>query len=222
MIYFIQDGSNFSIKIGYAKTDAEARMATLQTGNSAELVLLATMDGDRSQEAGLHRLFAEYRVAGEWFRPCPDLLRLIGRAMPSSPPAPADVRKAFARLLVADCKDEILDMVREVIVKELPEAVAVCLEGMPAQVGRAQWWPARWPRLFDMLGPIFGNRLEKAGPPDIDDDTLALLFTFPPECAQEWEFCSQPERVARIQDAMREIDGAPWSVEMRCLEGKSS
>lgn len=45
MIYFLQDDSNLNIKIGHTASDPEERRKQLQTGNSAGLVLLATMEG---------------------------------------------------------------------------------------------------------------------------------------------------------------------------------
>ncbi len=80
MIYFIQCESTHNIKIGYVKQFAEVRRDTLQTGNSGRLHLLATMAGGRGKEAQLHSLFAEHRISGEWFKPHPDLLRLVIRA----------------------------------------------------------------------------------------------------------------------------------------------
>ncbi|WP_437310639.1 GIY-YIG nuclease family protein [Sorangium sp. So ce388] len=41
------------------------------------LCVLATMDGDRSTEAELHRRFHSYRLSGEWFKPEPDLMDFI-------------------------------------------------------------------------------------------------------------------------------------------------
>ncbi len=76
MIYFLQDSGTHAIKIGYAISPVE-RAATLQTGNVSKLELLLEIDGDRRDEAGLHRRFANDRVAGEWFKPSPELLKLI-------------------------------------------------------------------------------------------------------------------------------------------------
>ncbi len=92
MIYFLQDSERFGIKIGYAKNDVEARAATLQTGNQIPLVILAAMPGERKDEAELHQRFASHRIMGEWFQPCPDLLRVIasvvsgGRVIRREPP----------------------------------------------------------------------------------------------------------------------------------------
>lgn len=76
MIYFLQDSKSNAIKIGYAASP-EQRAATLQTGNAAELVLLASCEGDRTHESKLHREFAAHRIAGEWFHPAPPLLRML-------------------------------------------------------------------------------------------------------------------------------------------------
>lgn len=77
MIYFVQDSKTWAIKIGFTDGDPNTRAASLQTGNAAKLVLLATMPGDRSVEAALHRQFADARLAGEWFNPVPELLRAV-------------------------------------------------------------------------------------------------------------------------------------------------
>lgn len=77
MIYFTQDSGNLHIKIGHTSRDAEARRSALQTGNSSPLVVLATMPGDEDDETRLHQRFASARVAGEWFRPVPELILLI-------------------------------------------------------------------------------------------------------------------------------------------------
>lgn len=89
MIYFTQDSGNLNIKIGYTGSDTpDGRTKTLQTGNSSLLVVLATMPGTQQDEDRLHQRFAAARVAGEWFRPVPELLRLIAQAV-----AAAEVEK---------------------------------------------------------------------------------------------------------------------------------
>lgn len=78
MIYFIQDSGTLAIKIGYTAGDSpEARRKALQTGNPSPLVLLAAAEGDTTDEAALHRRFAEARIGGEWFRPVPELITTI-------------------------------------------------------------------------------------------------------------------------------------------------
>lgn len=86
MIYFIQDSDTLHVKIGHTRGDPAARLKDLQTGNPSKLVLLGTMPGGQAEEAGLHQRFAAARAAGEWFRPVPELLLLIGRACHDGPP----------------------------------------------------------------------------------------------------------------------------------------
>jgi hypothetical protein len=71
VIYFIQAGARGDVKIGYAKTHAavDRRRATFQTGHSETLQILGVVEGEREDEATLHRYFAPDRVRGEWFRP---------------------------------------------------------------------------------------------------------------------------------------------------------
>lgn len=84
MIYFIQDEDTLAIKIGYGSSPAD-RIKTLQTGNPSRLHLLATIPGTQVDEHELHRRFASSRVAGEWFRPTPALLRLIATPVVAEP-----------------------------------------------------------------------------------------------------------------------------------------
>jgi len=80
-VYFIRSGPapDGLIKIG-ATWDPHQRLRDLQVGSSEQLTLLAVMPGDTATEAHLHRAFAHPRVRGEWFRPTPELLRLIAEA----------------------------------------------------------------------------------------------------------------------------------------------
>lgn len=68
MIYFVQAGKGGDVKIGYTENDINKRFADLQSANSKQLVLLATLDGNRNTERALHRQFKNDRVRGEWYR----------------------------------------------------------------------------------------------------------------------------------------------------------
>src|SRR4030042_3547253 len=76
MIYFIQEGINGSIKIGFSN-NPHKRLSTLQTSSSKSLYLIAVLEGDNTKEQELHNKFIEYRDRGEWFLPHTDILNFI-------------------------------------------------------------------------------------------------------------------------------------------------
>lgn len=81
VIYFIQDQDSLHVKIGFTSSDTpEGRLKAFQTGNSSRMVVLATMAGEMSDEQELHARFCEYKVAGEWFRPCLGIINLVAQA----------------------------------------------------------------------------------------------------------------------------------------------
>lgn len=75
-IYFIQQGDDGAIKIGYS-TNPEKRLKSLQTGSAYPLKMLLTIEGSEDQEKALHDQFAAYQLQGEWFRPVDALLAAI-------------------------------------------------------------------------------------------------------------------------------------------------
>lgn len=75
-VYFVQEGSDGAIKIGYARGVA-SRLALLQAGNPRPLRLLAAIQGARSVEYELHARFAYLRLFGEWFSPGSELVDFI-------------------------------------------------------------------------------------------------------------------------------------------------
>lgn len=77
MIYFIREGFEGNIKIGYTTDDIYIRKQSLQTGNSKRLIIIGTMDGDLDFEARLKEQFKHCRLVGEWFSPTIELLEYI-------------------------------------------------------------------------------------------------------------------------------------------------
>jgi hypothetical protein len=71
-IYFIQRGYKGSIKIGITRTSIYTRLSQIQTGNDEKLRLVGFIECDNleSMESDLHYQFGEYRLQGEWFKPC--------------------------------------------------------------------------------------------------------------------------------------------------------
>ena len=80
-IYFLTaDTANFPIKIGFSRGPTICRMSTLQNGCPYPLVSLGVMRGTASEERSLHRRFEQWRLKGEWFERCPNLLDFIRSA----------------------------------------------------------------------------------------------------------------------------------------------
>jgi transcriptional regulator of acetoin/glycerol metabolism len=68
MIYFIQQGIDGPVKIGFTE-NIEKRISSLQTASPHKLRLIGSIDGDAEKERQLHNFFSAYRLAGEWFSP---------------------------------------------------------------------------------------------------------------------------------------------------------
>lgn len=66
-VYLLQKGRRAVVKIGFSG-DHEERRQSLQTATPDRLRLIATLPGNRSVEAALHKRFREYKVTGEWYR----------------------------------------------------------------------------------------------------------------------------------------------------------
>lgn len=75
-IYFIQGECGGPIKIGYT-TDLLKRLKTLQTGYPDLLEVLLAFPGKPEYEKAIHKQFEEYRLNGEWFKSCPEVLARI-------------------------------------------------------------------------------------------------------------------------------------------------
>ena len=77
MIYFIQQGGNGPIKIGYTDQTIERRMTTLQIACPEELNLLAKIDGTPEDERVLHKRFKADKIRGEWYNPSNNILSYL-------------------------------------------------------------------------------------------------------------------------------------------------
>jgi T5orf172 domain len=76
VIYFVREGTDGHIKIGYAAS-VRKRLRTIQTGNPRPLTVLASVQGGYRHERFLQRRFKHLRIRGEWFRPDSELLHYI-------------------------------------------------------------------------------------------------------------------------------------------------
>jgi hypothetical protein len=75
-IYFIQQGENGAIKIGYS-TDPEKRLRTLRTASPYPLQMRLVIEGGKKLEKELHDKFADCQLDGEWFEATDVLLRFM-------------------------------------------------------------------------------------------------------------------------------------------------
>ena len=77
MIYFIQEGKNGSLKIGYSRNNIKRRLSQFQVSSSRDLYLLCFIDGDIGMEKRIHNTFHSIKDRGEWFHPYPHLIEYI-------------------------------------------------------------------------------------------------------------------------------------------------
>lgn len=76
LVYFIQQGENGPIKIGYS-ADPLKRLQTLSTASPYPLQLLTVVPGGKALEQDLHARFVSCQLEGEWFAPDNSLLEFI-------------------------------------------------------------------------------------------------------------------------------------------------
>ncbi len=74
-VYFVRAGLG-PIKIGTA-ADPQRRLSHIQVSHPEQLTLLGSWTGCSHVEAAIHTHFHRQRHRAEWFKPCPELLRLI-------------------------------------------------------------------------------------------------------------------------------------------------
>lgn len=74
-IYFIQSEQGGPVKVGMAQNPAK-RLRELQTGNPFTLEVRRVVIAEPLEEGRIHRLFAAYRMSGEWFRAHPVLAQM--------------------------------------------------------------------------------------------------------------------------------------------------
>ena len=70
-------------KIGWSATLAgvEKRLASFKTGCPYNLHVFQVWAATRAEEKALHRRFAKYRLAGEWFESSPELVHYLSAGL---------------------------------------------------------------------------------------------------------------------------------------------
>jgi DNA polymerase III subunit gamma/tau len=81
--------------------------------------------------------------------------------------------------------------------------------------------PALWAQTLSMLGTIHARELERGGLPAIFAPNN-LVLRFPGTYNQSREFCQEPERLGRIEDALRKITGQAWKLRLESLPGNGA
>lgn len=66
-IYVIAAKGTDLVKIGFTEGSVKYRLKSLQTGSSHELEVLVSFPGTKTEETRLHKRFASFSRAGEWF-----------------------------------------------------------------------------------------------------------------------------------------------------------
>jgi DNA polymerase-3 subunit gamma/tau len=75
----------------------------------------------------------------------------------------------------------------------------------------AQSLPSVWAEILVQVGPMFASNLQKAGLPAISGPK-ALVLAFPGGYTQEYEYCSNPQRIQRVEQALTKTLGRPCSL----------
>jgi hypothetical protein len=72
-LYIVYDRTADAVKIGKA-TSTKDRLSSLGVGNPNPLEIVVSVPAPAGLEKALHRLLAEHRIRGEWFRATPEVL----------------------------------------------------------------------------------------------------------------------------------------------------
>ncbi len=80
-VYFLRSDTNGSIKIGCSICPPKRR-AAIKSETQADVSTIKIIRGSRITESYLHYKLRPFRIAGEWFRPEPELFRLIDMLTP--------------------------------------------------------------------------------------------------------------------------------------------
>jgi DNA polymerase-3 subunit gamma/tau len=80
---------------------------------------------------------------------------------------------------------------------------------------------ALWAKALGMVGTIHARELERGGLPAIFAPNT-LVLRFPAAYTQSREFCQEPERLGRIEEALRKITGQSWKLRLESIPGNGA
>jgi DNA polymerase III subunit gamma/tau len=95
-------------------------------------------------------------------------------------------------------------------VKKKPDAVSDAVSSDPRPL-TADSLGSIWVEMLSQLGMLFAKELERGGLPAIFGPNT-LVLSFPDVYNRQREYCSAPDRLERVHDALRRITGAEWRV----------
>lgn len=104
IVYFVQEGSDGPIKIGFTRQTVEHRLRSFETGNSSPLRILGWFAAEPFEERRWHKEFAACHKHGEWFYPTAHLLNAIN-AITATPAQ--DVLKTPRRALLLSPRQKV-------------------------------------------------------------------------------------------------------------------
>lgn len=91
-VYFVRAKKSRRIKIGFTQLDPRDRISSLQTGSAEELELIGSFPGTMADEREVHRVLSPFRLGGEWFNGCPEVLDLCAARCAQKPAHVSAVR----------------------------------------------------------------------------------------------------------------------------------
>jgi DNA polymerase-3 subunit gamma/tau len=80
--------------------------------------------------------------------------------------------------------------------------------------------PRIWQELCAQLGPILGSRLQRADIPAISGPNT-LVIRFNAAYNSERDYCSDPTRVARMEEVLRKLTGLPCQLRVESAGGRA-
>jgi DNA polymerase-3 subunit gamma/tau len=83
---------------------------------------------------------------------------------------------------------------------------------LPAEL-TAETWPRFWSQIVSVVGAMLASELEQAGAPAILGPNT-LVFRYGPSYNHSREYVAGPERLARVEEALRKVTGKSWTVRL--------
>jgi hypothetical protein len=77
-----------------------------------------------------------------------------------------------------------------------------------------------WSEVLTQVGPFLGRELDRAGLPAISGPNRLVLH-FPAEYNRQCEFCSNPDRLNRVLDALERVTGQTWDLRLETAPGQN-